>query len=331
MNYKKMPKIDLHCHLDGSVRPKTLLELAVKKGIKPNGTPLQEIEGESRVTEDCKSLVDYLHRFQLPQLVMQEKGALTRIAREFMLDCQKDGLCYVEVRFAPVFHTLESLSFERVMDAVLEGLHEGGQKTGIPFGLIVCCMRHLSADTSYNHVKRTLPFRGQGVVAVDLAGDEAHYPPRLHEKAFDLARSQDLNITVHAGETGNDSHIGDAMTYLYANRIGHGTAAWKNSELMSQLLERQITLEMCPTSNLHTKSIASIALHPAKAFLDKGLAVTLNTDNRTVSDITLSQELAGAASALKLSEADLKTVYENAVKGAFCGSLTKTQLMAKWK
>jgi adenosine deaminase len=331
MDYIKMPKIDLHCHLDGSVRPETLLELAIKKGVKPRSTLLEEIQGESWVTEDCQSLVEYLHRFRLPQLVMQEREALFQIAGEFMADCQKDGLSYVEVRFAPVFHTLESLSFEEVMDAVLEGLHQGSRKTGIPFGLIVCCMRHLSAEASYDHVKQTLPYVGQGVVAVDLAGDEAHYPPRLHEKAFDLARSHDLGITVHAGETGIDSHISDAITYLYANRIGHGTAAWKNPDLMQVLKERQITLEMCPTSNVHTKSIPALKDHPAKRYLDQGLAVTLNTDNRTVSNITLSQELAGVTSALMLSDADLKAIYSNAVKGAFCPSALKTQLMSKWK
>lgn len=331
MDYIKMPKIDLHCHLDGSVRPETLLELAIKKGISPRGTLIRDIQEASRVKEDCQTLLEYLQCFKLPQLVMQDSKALSQIAREFIEDSHRDGLNYVEVRFAPVFHTLETLSFDSVMDAVLEGLHEGSRKTGIPFGLIVCCMRHLSADMSYNHVKQTLPYVGQGVVAVDLAGDEAHYPPKIHEKAFDLARSHDLNITVHAGETGMDSYMMDAITYLYANRIGHGTAAWKNPELLHLLKERQITLEMCPTSNLHTKAISDLENHPAKSYLDRGLAVTLNTDNRTVSNITLSQEMARVTSALGLSEADLKSLYINAVKGAFCSEATKTLLLDNWK
>ncbi len=330
MDYHKIPKIDLHCHLDGSVRPETLLELGIKRGIRPPATSLETLQSEARVPENCSSLIEYLQRFDLPLAVMQDRESLIRISGEFVEDCQKDGLTYVEVRFAPVLHTQENLGFEAVMDAVLQGLSDGSARTGIPFGLIMCCMRHLSPDQSLEHVRRTLPYIGQGVVAADLAGDEAHFPPGLHQTSFELARSHDLNITIHAGETGSAENVQDAITLLYAQRIGHGTASWKNPELMASLKEKQITLEMCPTSNLHTKAITALNLHPAKKYLDQGLAVTLNTDNRTVSNITSSEEFERVTAALSLTEADLKQLYVNAANGAFVGTALKERLLAKW-
>lgn len=329
MDYNKMPKIDLHCHLDGSVRPETLLELGIKKGIHPGDTPLDAIRAAARVPEDCASLIDYLKRFELPLSVMQDRNSLIRISREFLEDCRADGLEYVEVRFAPVLHTNEGLGFEAVMEAVLQGLSEGSAATGLPYGLIVCCMRHLSPELSLEHVRRSLPYIGQGVVAADLAGDEANFPPALHQNAFELARGHGMNITIHAGETGIADNIEKSISLLYAQRIGHGTASRKNPELMSLLKERQITLEMCPTSNLHTKSVPSLHMHPAKEYLDFGLAVTLNTDNRTVSDITSTEEFNRVATALSLTAEDLEKLYLNAVHGAFASPETKEKLLSK--
>lgn len=331
MDYHKMPKIDLHCHLDGSVRPETLLELGIRKGVRAAETSLELLRAEARVPENCSSLVEYLQRFDLPLAVMQERESLVRIAGEFMEDCRKDGLEYVEVRFAPVLHTQEALSFEAVLDAVLEGLSAGSAKTELPFGLIMCCMRHMPPEQALAHVRRTLPFIGQGVVGVDLAGDEAHFPPALHREAFELARSHDLNITIHAGETGSAENVADSISLLYAQRIGHGTASWKSPEVIALLKEKQIVLEMCPTSNLHTKAIGSLGEHPAKSYLDQGLAVTLNTDNRTVSDITSTQEFQRVAHALSFSETDLKKLYMNAVQGAFVGTALKEKLRDKWR
>lgn len=330
MDYRKMPKIDLHCHLDGSVRPETLLELGIQKGIRSPNTTLEALISEARVPESCNSLLEYLQRFELPLAVMQNKDSLIRISSEFMEDCKNDGLEYVEVRFAPVLHTQEDLSFEAVIEAVLEGLTQGSSKTGLPFGLIMCCMRHMDPAYSLEHVQRTLPYIGQGIVAADLAGDEAHFPPKLHQQAFELARSNGLNITIHAGETGIAENIEDSIALLYAQRIGHGTSAWKKPELMALLKERQITLEMCPTSNLHTKSIQALSEHPAKRYLDQGLAVTLNTDNRTVSHITSTEEFQRSVSALQLGEQDLKKLYFNAVQGAFVGDSMKKSLLEKW-
>ncbi len=330
MNYDKMPKIDLHCHLDGSVRPETLMELGIRKGLQPGDITLDTVKAQARVPEDCTSLVDYLKRFDLPLSVMQDRSSLIRISREFMEDCRTDGLEYVESRFAPVLHTREGLSFEAVMDAVLQGMTEGSSKTGIPFGLIMCCMRHLPPEMSLEHVRRTLPYVGQGVVAADLAGDEAHFPPTLHEKAFDLARSNGLNITIHAGETGIAENIEKSIALLYAQRIGHGTAARNMPELMALLKEKQITLEMCPTSNLHTKSVSELSMHPVKAYLDYGLAVTINTDNRTVSNITSTAELERVSDAFSLTDADHKQLYSNAVNGSFISSSAKKLLLEKW-
>lgn len=330
MDYQKMPKIDLHCHLDGSVRPLTLLELGVESGALPRGISAEAVFEAARVPENCDSLVDYLKRFELPLAVMQTRDALLRITREFMADCLEDGLAYVEVRFAPVLHTREGLSYEAVMEAVLEGLSDGSRDTGIPFGLIACCMRHLPPEDSLEHVRRALPYRGQGLVAVDLAGDEAHFPPALHRKAFELARSQDLNITIHAGETGIAENVQDSIALLYAQRIGHGTASRKLPALMTLLRERQITLEMCPTSNLHTKAVSSLTEHPLKAYLDQGLAVTLNTDNRTVSDITAAEETRRVTEALALTAEDLRRLYQHAVAGAFVDDGLRQRLAALW-
>lgn len=331
MNYNKMPKIDLHCHLDGSVRPETLLELGIQKKLHAADMSLDMIRATARVPENCSSLVEYLKRFELPLSVMQDRDSLIRISREFMEDCRADGLEYVEVRFAPVLHTREDLRFEAVIEAVLQGLSDGSAKTSLPYGLIVCCMRHLSPELSLEHIRRSLPYIGQGVVAADLAGDEANFPPSLHRQAFELARSHGMNITVHAGETGIADNVEKSISLLYAQRIGHGTASRKDPALMSLLKERQITLEMCPTSNLHTKSVPSLALHPTKEYLDYGLAVTLNTDNRTVSDITSTEEFHRVTPALSLTEANLNTLYLNAVQGAFVTPAVKENLISKWR
>lgn len=330
MDYNKMPKIDLHCHLDGSVRPQTLMELGLRTGALPAGISEADVLAAARVPENCDSLVDYLKRFELPLQVMQTKESLLRISREFMEDCRKDGLTYVEVRFAPVLHTREGLSYEAVMEAVLEGLSDGSRDTGVPFGLIACCMRHMPPEASLEHVRRALPYVGQGLVAADLAGDEAHFPPALHRAAFDLARSHDLNITIHAGETGSAESVQDAITLLYAQRIGHGTASRKLPALMTLLHDKQITLEMCPTSNVHTKAVANLAEHPVREYLRQGLAVTLNTDNRTVSDITASEEARRVTAALSLTDDELKQLYHHAVKGAFVSDTLRKQLAAQW-
>jgi len=329
MTILSIPKIDLHCHLDGSVRPSTVFELAQSERIELAIHSIDEILPLLQVPDNCPSLVSYLDRFQLPLAVMQKKEHLSRIAFEFMEDCHADGLSYIEVRFAPILHTQNGLRFEDAIESVLEGLKAGESSTGIPFGLIVCCMRHMTPAETLEHVEKTAPYRNRGVVAIDLAGDEANFPPSLHRKTFERALKSDFNITIHAGETGSWENIRYAVENLGAARIGHGLAAQKNPELIDFLIDRQIPLEMCPTSNLQTKGILRFEEHPILNYLHQGLAVTLNTDNRTVSNVTITSEQKRIQTVLSASDADLIQLASNSIRAAFTTDDTRQALLRK--
>ncbi len=316
-----LPKIELHCHLDGSVRPETLVEFASELGI-----PSTDVLSQIHVPSGCQSLVQYLSCFKLPLAFMQTTAQLTRIAREVVEDAAKDHVKYIEVRFAPFLHMENGLSFESIVSAVLKGLKEGENSTGTYANLILCCMRHMPVATSIEVVKQGLPFLGKGVVAIDLAGDEANFPPELHKEAFDLAKDLGYQITIHAGETGSYENVITAIEALHATRIGHGLAISQAPHAQKLVFETQTTLEMCPTSNLQTKAIESYDIYPFADFLNTGIRATLNTDNRTVSNVTLSHEIEKMYLSLSPFKENFSKAYLNAVEASFANDTVKAHL-----
>lgn len=325
MNLLNIPKIELHCHLDGSIRPSTLFELATSLGLDENMS-FEAFEKHIGVDDNCQSLVDYLKCFKLPLQVMQTKENLKRIATELLEDVSKTNVKYIEVRFAPHLHLEKGLKFEEVVSSVLEGLEVGKQLTGTHYNLILCCMRHMSPSVSMEVVELGLPFLGKGVVAIDLAGDEANYPPNLHAEAFQRAKALGYHVTVHAGETGNAQNVLDAINNLGAERIGHGLALKDDTNAYAYVKASGTILEMCPTSNLQTQGVKRISEHPIVDFLRDGMQATLNTDNMTVSRITLDSEYNRLSEDLDATTEDVWLLYKNALEGSFAREEDKAYL-----
>lgn len=326
---KNLPKIELHCHLDGSVRLSTLKALGIKENLLDSEITEAELRVLAEVPKDCPSLVDYLKRFDLPLKVMQTEEALSRITKELVEDAAADGVRYIEIRFAPHLHQERGLSLDTIISAVIEGAKAGEQSTGTRANIILCCMRHLPPSSSVALVEAGRPFLGQGVVALDLAGDEQSYPPEHHAEAFELAKSYGYHRTVHAGETGIVDNIRKSVKLLHAERIGHGVSLNKDPDLLEEIKAAGIPLEMCPTSNLHTKAADSYETHPLHQYLREGVNVTLNTDNRTVSGITLSKETENMLRS-GLNKAQLEAIYMNAAEVIFDSAEEKARLKALW-
>lgn len=324
---KKLPKIELHCHLDGSIRPSTILDLLKKEGIKVPAESTEAFKPYVSISNDSNSLIDYLEKFNYPIKILQREDNIERVTYELLEDLYKDSVKYVEIRFAPSHHTKKDLSLEQVIEASLRGLEKGQKDFPIKANLIVSLMRHLPVEENIQVINVAKKYLNKGVVACDLAGNEADFPPHLHKKAFDLAKDYGFEITVHAGETGIYQNIKDSVNLLHASRIGHGLSAINSEQTMALLKEKDICLEVCPTSNLDTKAVDALVHHPILALLNKNIKVTLNTDNITVSDITLTEEIRNLIKALNLEMDQYKTLYTNAVNSAFISNEEKIELL----
>lgn len=326
MDYRKLPKVELHCHLDGSLRTETVIELAKEEKIDLSGKSYEEVKELLVVPEDCPSLDIYLKRFDLPLKLMQNEKNLKRIAFELIEDVSKENVKYIEVRFAPLLHNRQGLNVKQIISAVLEGLKDGEEKFGVKSGLILSLLRHHPVDSVYEVFEEGQEFLGKGVVAVDLAGAELEGFVAPYEEAFKKARNMGYRVTIHAGETGYSSNVIDAIKLLGAERIGHAVAIKDDEVAYNLVKEKNITLEMCPKSNLQTKAVDSYENHPAKKFLNDGLKVNLSTDNRTVSNVDLTEECENINSVSGLSLEEFKEIYLNSVQGAFCDEKTKEWL-----
>ncbi|MGN9837870.1 adenosine deaminase [Nonomuraea sp. H19] len=280
-----VPRYELHCHLDGSVRPRTVADLARRQGIVLNAP----VERLVTAPADCGSLTRFLTYIDVPLQVLQTPGALHRAARELVEDWSADGVVYGEVRFAPQLHGRRGMSQDEAVEAVFEGLAAGRQATGVRTGLLLCCLRHQTPDESLAVAETALRHRDK-VAGLDLAGDERHHTAAPHRAAFDLAHGAGLPCTVHAGEAAGPGSMWEAIDVLGARRIGHGVRCVGEDALLERLRRDGIALEMCPTSNVQTGAVPSLQAHPAARLLADGLAVTINTDTRTTSATTLSQE-----------------------------------------
>jgi adenosine deaminase len=286
---KALPKAELHVHLDGSLRPATLIELAREYGVPLPFSNPAAISRYMHVT-GASDLVEYLERFRTTLSVMQTGAALERIAYELAEDTARESVRYLEVRFCPVLNTQQGLSAHAAVEAALMGLRRAELDFGIRSGIIVCALRSLSPTVSLEMAELAVDLHGRGVVAFDLAGAENGNPPSDHITAFQLAADANLPITVHAGEAYGTPSIHEAIHYCHARRIGHGTRLFEDPELMHFVNDFRIPLEVCLTSNVQTRAVPSAAEHPLRLYYDQGLRVTLNTDNRLMSNTTITDE-----------------------------------------
>ena len=324
---RKLPKVELHDHLDGGLRPETIIELADRysKDI-PSHDPAELAAWFDRGCR-LKSLPLYLETFAVTTAVMQTAEALERIAYEAVLDWKKQNIVYGEIRFAPVLHTEEGLSLDEIVRAVSAGMARGEKDTGVKWGILLCAMRHQSASTSLEIAKLAARHRKDGVVGFDIAGAEKGNPPSVHLEAFRYARESGLGVTIHAGEADSCESIRQAVFECRADRIGHGTSLIEDmirgGELYRYVKEKGITLEMCLSSNIGTGAAESFEKHPFGIFLREGLHVCLSTDNRLMSSTDLSKEMSIAAQTFKLGLEDLQRISVNAMEGSFADEGTK--------
>lgn len=332
-NYERLlaiPKVELHLHLDGSVDPATILDLAQQDGIALPVQDLDELCHYLQVPEECHSLSEYLARFEYPLAVMQTHESLERIAYEICQREARENVRYFEVRFAPHLHTRKGLTLQEIVQAVLDGLNEGQIEFDIKAGLILCAMRHLPAEENLEIAELAARFKEKGVVAIDLAGDEAGYPVEMHTGVFQRAKAARLHLTIHAGEAAGAESVAKAIE-LGAERIGHGVRAMEDPTLLPVIKERKILLEMCPKSNRQTKVIQNLHQHPLKTYFDQGIRVSINTDNRTVSNTSLIDEYALMMEALGLTIEDIKQMNLYAAEAAFLPTREKAELIKELK
>jgi adenosine deaminase len=310
-----LPKAELHQHLDGSMRPATAVELAEEIGM---GLTVDEARARMVGPERCRDQAELLTFFDLPIALLQTAPALERASAELVEDLAADGIRYAEIRWAPRLHLDRGLSVERVIEAVATGVARSVERLGdgAPLvGLIVTAMRsHPPAANA--ELARTAGAFGRPVVGFDLAGPEAAWPAPPHAVAFVAAREAGLGLTAHAGEVPGAEHVREVLAFG-VERIAHGVSAAEDATLVAQLRDRNVTLDLCPTSNVQTGVVASLADHPLAALHRAGVSVTIATDDLTVTGTTLSEELARTADALELTRDELADIALNAFARAF--------------
>ena len=313
---RALPKAELHVHLDGSLRPETLIELARERGRDLPAWEPDELAAWM-ASNESRTLGEYLTRFDTILLVMQDAEALDRIAYELAEDAASENVRHLEVRFCPGLATTAGLSAAEVVEATLRGLRRGEEDFNLRTGLIVCGLRHLEARASARLAEVAADFKGKGVVAFDLAGAESGFPPLLHRGALQVARRANLGLTIHAGEAQGAESIAQALHDCGANRIGHGTRLFQDPDLLAYVKDFRIPLEVCLTSNVQTGAVASIAEHPLRSYYEDGLVVTLSTDNRLVSATSLTDEYWKAHEHLGFSWSELVEVAVMGFRSAF--------------
>lgn len=316
--------IDLHLHLDGAITAEAAMELAKVQGISLPAKTEKELEKLISVPEGCESLNDFLRCFELPLSLLQTKEGIRRAVRLVLEEQKREGVIYAEIRFSPQLHTRKGLSQEEVLLAALEGL----QDAPIPANLILACMR--GADNQKENeenleLARRFLTKDGGVTAVDLAGAEALFPTRDYLELFRGARESGIPMTIHAGEADGEDSVRAALE-MGAVRIGHGVRARKNPEILEEIRSKGITLEMCPTSNRYTRSIENMEDYPLLMYLEKGIRVTVNTDDPAIEGTTISREFRFLKEHFGLTAEQEQAILRNAAEAAFTSDERKHSL-----
>ncbi len=333
----RLPKVLLHEHLDGGIRPGTVVDLAAAHGYR--GLPTTDPDDLAHWFQrgaQRGNLTEYLEGFEHTTAIMQTPEALERIAFEFIEDMHRDGVVYAEARFAPIYHTKRGLTEDEVVLATLKGLDRGGKTYGVKWGLIICAMRHV--EHSLETAELAIRHRDAGVVGFDLAGGEDGFPPKRHISAFHAIQRANFNITIHAGEAYGIESIWQALQFCGAHRLGHGTRLRDDITIGPEgevtlgrhaqyVLDHRIPLEMCILSNLHTGACSHIEEHPFGFFFRRGFRVCLNTDDRLMSETSMTKETTLATGLFDLSLKDLEKLSLNAIKSAFADFDTRLKII----
>jgi adenosine deaminase len=324
---RRLPKTDIHCHLDGCLRPATILELAEAQGVKLPTRDLAKLTHLLQAGTRTRDLADYLAIFDLTLGVMQEREALYRVAYELVEDAATEAVRHLEVRYSPILHRKRKLPFDEIVESVVAGLADAGKKHNVTTGTIICGIRSMDPKTSMLLAELAVAYKGKGVLAFDLAGQEKDYPAKAHRDAFQLILKNNVNSTVHAGEAFGPASIAQALHYCGAHRIGHGTRLREDPDLMRYVNDHRIPLEVCLSSNVQTRAVANVKEHPFHFYFKQGLRVTLNTDSRLISATTVSEEIALAARAFRLSPYEVKRILINGFKSAFLPYAAKARVL----
>jgi adenosine deaminase len=312
----RLPKAELHTHLDAALRPDTMIELARDAGFELPTRDPDQLRRVMRV-DDAANLEDYLRRFEYTIPLLQSAEPIERVSYEMVEDAARDGIRYLEVRYCPWLSRRQGLSMERVLEAELAGLARGERDFGVVTRVINCSLRHYDPAVSLEIARLSVAYRDRGVVAFDLAGGEAGRPAGAHAAAFDAALEGNLGITVHAGEAAGAGSIADAIRRCHAHRIGHGTRLHEDPALLRFVRDRRILIEINVTSNVQTHAVPRAADHPVRQYFDEGVAVTLCTDGWLMCGVTLSDEYWTAHTALGFSREEIDRMILDAFTGAF--------------
>lgn len=314
----RLPKVELHCHLDGSLSQE-FIEKRLGRSVKKE---------ELSVSDDCTSLAEYLEKFDMPCQCLKDEEGLEEAGYDVLKSMSREHVCYAEIRFAPLFSETESMSCKKAMEALIKGLERGKQDFAIEYGVIACAMRHIGEEENWRMIRAARELLGSGVCGADLAGAEASYPMSQFMNLFENTRKIGMPFTIHAGECGSVDNITDAVN-VGAKRIGHGIAMRGHEDVIRELAEKKIGIEMCPISNLQTKAVSSPEFYPIREFLDHGVRVTVNTDNRTVSNTTMTKELEFIQKTYGVRDEEVLLLMRNAVDAAFTSDTVKEKLYRK--
>lgn len=317
---RTLPKIELHCHLDGSLS-KDYFEKRLGREVR---------ETELQVENDCQNLAEYLAKFRLPLECLQDAEAFQDAGYDILRTMSGENVRYAEIRFAPLSSVSERLSVRQMLEALLKGLDKGKKEYDIACNVIVCAMRHESGEKNLAMFQTAREFLGAGVCAADLAGAEAQYPMSEFMELFGEVKKLGMPFTLHAGECGDANNIVDAVR-AGAARIGHGIAMQGRKDIQEIVKKAGVGVEMCPTSNLQTRAVSDMARWPFREFLDGGLFVTINTDNRTISGTSLTEELEFVQKMYDASEEEIVQCMKNAVQVSFAEDALKEKLYRELK
>ncbi len=325
---RALPKTDLHCHLDGSLRMETFLELGAAIGLDTSGGPLA-VRRRYFPGDRESSQQEFLKYFDHTLAVLQQAESLRRVARELALDAADDGCWYLEVRFCPLLHCEQGLPPDAAVAAVAEGLQDAEQQARIQTGIIITGLRTIQPGVSLDLAKLAVAWKGRGVVAFDLAGTEADYPAKHHREAFYHVMNNNLDSTIHAGEGFGPASIHQAVHWCGANRIGHGTSLQEDPDLLAYVNDHRVPLEVCLSSNLQTGVVRDLAEHPFRHYLELGLRVTINTDNTLFAHTSILGELSLAVQTFDLTLLETENLLLNGFKSAFLPEKQKAALIGE--
>ena len=325
---RRLPKAELHCHLDGSVRPETMIELAREYKVTLPRDDADALREYMRV-DDAHNLEEYLMRFDTTLAVMQTEEALERMAYELAIDVAAEGVRYIEMRYAPPLNTLQGLTLEQAVQAPLRGIAKAEREVDIVARVIVCSLRHYDPALSLELAHLAVDFTDRGVVGFDLAGGELGNPASRHAAAFQYCAEHGLACTCHAGEGDGPDSIRQAVHDCHAHRIGHATRLIEDPALLDEVHQRGIALELCLTSNVQTRVTERYDTHPLRQYLARGMNVCLNTDNRLMSGTTLVDEYHHAATHCDCTFDELAGMALDGFRTSFLPDAEKLPMVAR--